>query len=230
MSDENNKKATLTEEEISTEPSGMRRGMIAALGATVLGAASKVLGGCIVANPQPGDALEHGFVGGEKGEAGGFAGGVGFEPAVGIDAPAVARGEAGAVLVALFHVFQRVHAEVAFVLLRAVAVGAGTFEQGLHLFHEVHFVSGKRDRRGQRGQESEGTERVGGFHGEAAFSTRFPACPMPGRPMPPWPSAGSRRGRGPARPRSCRGRGGRGRLNLRALTLCAIEALNQYAF
>ncbi len=46
-------KQPLHEDDIQSEPSGARRGLLAVLGATVLGATSKALGGCIVSNPQP---------------------------------------------------------------------------------------------------------------------------------------------------------------------------------
>jgi hypothetical protein len=44
---------TLRDEDIVTQPEGGRRSVLAVVGVTVLGAASKALGGCIVANPQP---------------------------------------------------------------------------------------------------------------------------------------------------------------------------------
>jgi hypothetical protein len=54
MADDNKvEKKTLRDDDIQAEPNGARRGMLAVLGATVLGATSKVLGGCIVSNPQP---------------------------------------------------------------------------------------------------------------------------------------------------------------------------------
>jgi hypothetical protein len=51
--------------------------------------------------------------------------------------------------------------EVAFVLLRAVAVSTGGFENGLHLGVEVHFVSG-RSREGQSGKNERGARREHG--------------------------------------------------------------------
>ncbi len=50
---EDTKTTTLTDADIETKPEEGRRSVLAIVGATVLGAASKALGGCIVAQPQP---------------------------------------------------------------------------------------------------------------------------------------------------------------------------------
>lgn len=44
---------TLRDEDIVTQPDAGRRSVMAIAGATVLGAASKALGGCVVQSPQP---------------------------------------------------------------------------------------------------------------------------------------------------------------------------------
>jgi hypothetical protein len=51
MSKEEKKSTTLREDEIVTQPDVGRRSMLAIAGATVLGAASKALGGCVVQQP-----------------------------------------------------------------------------------------------------------------------------------------------------------------------------------
>jgi hypothetical protein len=56
-----------------------------------------------------------------------------------------------------------VHSEIAFVLFRPMTVGAGTFQQGLHLFEKINPLIGSRGRRKNHGERE---KKVGGL-GEA---------------------------------------------------------------
>lgn len=89
MADETEKKksSTLTDDEIQRAGGTERRSMLAIVGVTALGAASKALGGCVVAAPQPvvaqpvysngGQVVVQGRSGVTDGDAGAYADPVG---------------------------------------------------------------------------------------------------------------------------------------------------------